>query len=79
MARKKFDLDKLKDTKTRNDFNIMLRNKFNILRNLELENNIQVTSIDKKWVGGGVSNIYIETIENVLDIGKNNGVRLDNT
>lgn len=78
MARKKFDLDKLKDTKTRNDFNIMLRNKFNILRNLELENNIQVTSIDKKWVGG-VSNIYIETIENVLDIGKNNGVRLDNT
>lgn len=53
MARKKFDLDKLKDTKTRNDFNIILRNKFNILKNLELENNIQVTSIDKKWVGGG--------------------------
>lgn len=58
MARKKFDLDKLKDTKTRNDFNIMLRNKFNILRNLELENNIQVTSIDKKWVGGGQQHLH---------------------
>lgn len=39
----------LKDIKIRNDFNIMLRNKFDILRNLEPENNVQVTSIDKKW------------------------------
>lgn len=39
----------LEDIKIRNDFNIMLRNKFDILRNLEPENNVQVTSIDKKW------------------------------
>lgn len=39
----------LKDIKIRNDFNIMLRNKFDILRNLEPENSVQVTPIDKKW------------------------------
>lgn len=68
MARKKFDLDKFKDIKTRNDFIIMLRNKFNILRNLELENNIQVTSIDKKcvWVwGGGSATSTQKLVENV--------------
>lgn len=59
MARKRFDVEKLKDIKIRNDFNIMLRNKFDILRNLEPENNIQVTSIDKKW--GEISNIFIKT------------------
>lgn len=58
----------LKDIKIRNDFNIMLRNKFDILRNLEPENNVQVTSIDKKWEE--ISNLHKKLVKNVLDIGK---------
>lgn len=61
---KKFDVDKLKDITIRNDFNIMLKNKFDILRNLEPENNMQETSIDTKW--GEISNIFIETSEKCI-------------
>ncbi|XP_061188858.1 uncharacterized protein LOC133197034 [Saccostrea echinata] len=64
MARKKFDVDKLKDIKVRHEFNIMLKNKFDILQNLEPEDNIHVTSIDKKWEK--ISNIYTETGEKCI-------------
>lgn len=41
-------MDKLKDITIRNDFNIMLKNKFDILRNLEPENNMQQ---EQRWLG----------------------------
>lgn len=62
MARKNCGVDNLKEIKRRNDFNIILRNMFDILRKLEPENNIEVTSIDKKWEE--ISNTFIETSEN---------------
>jgi hypothetical protein len=60
--RKKFDVDKLRDNKTRNKFNITLRNRFEILGNLEPDNSN--LSIDEKWKT--ISDLHKETCEKCL-------------
>lgn len=51
----------------------MLKNKFDIIRNLEPENNIPVTSIDEKW--GKLATSLLKLVKNVLDMGKPKGVK----
>lgn len=53
----------------------MLKNKFDIIRNLEPETNIHVpvTSIDEKR--GKLATSLLKLVKNVLDIGKRKGVK----
>jgi hypothetical protein len=56
---KKFDVDKRKDSKTKNEFYIMLKNRFEILK--ILESDTKAVFIDET-----ISDLYIETGEMCL-------------